>query len=77
MSAGVPCSCSGTRKEKMKNWVVWQYRCNHSAFSGYYYTQSNYSQIRCMKCSGTWRTKANYVLNILKNNRYENSRRYI
>lgn len=63
MSAHNPCTCEGTRKERMKNWGITQYRCNHSAFSGYHYTSSDYSAIRCLGagCLGMWRTKADYV----------------
>lgn len=56
MSAAVPCTC-GVRND----WVVAQYKSNHSAFSGYHYTPSAYSEVRCTNCNGRWRTKAKYV----------------
>jgi hypothetical protein len=63
MSGGTPCSCPGTREERMRNWVVLQYKCNHSAFNGYHYTPSDYSSVICNGpgCSGCWRTTAKYV----------------
>jgi len=61
MSGGVSCKCEGTRKDKIPNWKIVHYRCNHSAFNGYHKTSSDYSLIRCMKCGHSWRTKAEYV----------------
>ncbi len=44
-----------------KNWVV-VVRCgNYSAFSGYHFTPSDYSEIKCLRCGNFWRTKAIYV----------------
>lgn len=40
---------------------VVQYRCNYSAFSGYCWTPSDYSGLRCSACGTFWRTKAAYV----------------
>lgn len=62
MSKGTACRCRGTREEKLKNWVIIQYKCNHSAFNGYKQTPSDYSCIRCMVCGSVWRTKSDYVL---------------
>ena len=56
MSKYVPCTC-GTRE----NWVVTMWRHNRSAFNGYHYTDSDYSQVHCTKYLGVWRTKAKYV----------------
>ena len=63
MSAHNPCTCKGTRKERMKNWGITQWMCNHSAFNGYHHTSSDYSAIRCLGegCLGSWRSKADYV----------------
>jgi len=63
MSGGVFCRC-GERKKPIheRQWFVWQRRCNHSAFSGYRETPSDYSAVRCRVCHGSWRTKADYVL---------------
>jgi hypothetical protein len=41
--------------------VVVHRQCNYSAFNGYHWTPSAYSQVRCLKCGTFWRTKANYV----------------
>jgi len=53
------CACKG--KDKRKNWVVVDYRCNYSAFNGYKFTRSDYSAVRCTSCGFGWRTKAGYV----------------
>jgi hypothetical protein len=44
-------------------WVVVARRCNYSAFNGYRWTPSDYSEVRCTRpdCLGRWRTKAKYV----------------
>ena len=34
---------------------------NYSAFNGYRWTPSDYSQVACTDCGATWRTKAAYV----------------
>jgi len=41
--------------------VVVQRKCNYSAFSGYSYTPSDWSGIRCTECNRYWRTKGAYV----------------
>lgn len=61
MSSGKACTCKGERAERMKNWEIWQYKCNYSAFSGYNYTPSDYSEIHCKACGYVWRTKSKYV----------------
>ncbi len=57
------CQCQGTRKERMKNWVVVDRNCNYSHFetpkAEKHY--SDYSLIKCNKCNGYFRTKADYV----------------
>lgn len=61
--------CPKHRGEKL---VVTARNCNHSAFNGYRWTPSDYSQVRCIApvdkhhssdgvCGHTWRTKAAYV----------------
>ena len=62
MSGRTPCLC-GRKKGDHTDLVVVQYKCNHSAFNGYYYTPSDYSAVRCTRpgCPGAWRTKAAYV----------------
>lgn len=42
-------------------WRVTVRKANYSAFSGGKRTPSAYSQVRCLVCGATWRTKANYV----------------
>jgi len=64
MSGGLACICTGPKLERHKHWRVYQRRCNHSAFSGYRRTPSDYSSIRCMKCGRVWRTKAGYVYSL-------------
>lgn len=64
MSGGQICRCPESKKPLLeRNWRVMQYRCNHSAFSGWQYTPSDYSAIICdaPQCNGCWRTKASYA----------------
>lgn len=51
------------RRRHREWWRVYQRNCNFSAFSGYHWTPSNYSGIRCLvyDCNRRWRTKAAYV----------------
>ena len=58
MSGGTFCRCE---KPDRRNWRVTQRNCNHSAFSGYHFTPSDYSAISCLLCHSSWRTKAGYV----------------
>lgn len=64
MSKGTACRCKGTKEEKRKNWVVVNYKCNYSAFSGYHRTASDYSLLKCNSCNAHWRTKAPYATEI-------------
>lgn len=57
MSGGDACKNWYHREQ----WVVTQYRCNHSAFNGYHKTYSDYSEVWCTICPRRWRTKASYV----------------
>jgi hypothetical protein len=41
--------------------MVVQRECNHSAFNGWKYTPSKYSEVRCVMCGRSFRTKAAYV----------------
>lgn len=43
------------------HWHIVQFMCNHSAFNGYKYTHSEYSEVHCRECGRFWRTKAGYV----------------
>ncbi len=62
MSQGVACKCPERAKPTAdRAWSVVQYKCNHSAFSGYHETDSDYSAVQCSKCDASWRTKAKYV----------------
>ena len=54
--SGIACTCSGTRKEKMKNW-----RVAHRGLASYGYYRQTLSEVECIKCLGFWRTKAAYV----------------
>lgn len=38
--------------------AVMQRLCNHSAFNGYRWTPSKYSEVHCLDCGRMWRTKA-------------------
>ncbi len=51
-------------KERRANWVVVHYGCNHSSFNGNRWTPSQYSLVACLKCRGSWRTKAHYVFTL-------------
>ena len=55
MSGGVSCKCQ--RPER----VVTMRNCNYSAFNGYRFTPSRYSQVKCVQCGATWRSRAAYV----------------
>lgn len=63
MSGGVGCSCprEGGEKARRAWWRVVTYHANHSAFNGYRYTPSDYSECYCTRCNARWRTKATYV----------------
>lgn len=60
-SKGVACSCTGTKADRRKNWLVLQYKCNYSAFSGGNLTPSEWSQVKCGCCGNVWRTKLPYI----------------
>lgn len=62
MSVRIPCTC-GRKKSDHSDLVVVKYKCNFSAFNGYHYTPSDYSEVRCIRpsCNGTWRTKGKYI----------------
>jgi hypothetical protein len=48
-------------REHRASWRVVQRHGNASAFSGYHWTSSAYSGVRCLACGRFWRTKAAYV----------------
>lgn len=71
MSGTNSCKCGEHKKPAWeRKWVVRDYKCNYSAFSGYHKTPSDYSLIECEVCSTMWRTKAKYVYDL----RYESRR---
>jgi hypothetical protein len=49
------------RRSHQEHWAVVQRNGNASAFSGYRWTPSAYSGVRCTECGRYWRTKAGYV----------------
>jgi len=56
------CKCEERSKPVAeRNWEVLQYKCHHSAFSGYHCTWSQWSTVRCKTCGAVGRTKASYV----------------
>ncbi len=62
MSQGASCKCPEKAKPlAQREWAVTQRRCNHSAFSGYHETPSDYSAVRCLSCKAVWRTRAAFV----------------
>lgn len=60
MSAGTTCRCG-----KRELWRVWTRNGNYSAFNGYRFEPSDYSEVACELelggCGARWRTKARYV----------------
>jgi len=67
MSSHIPCTCEkpGDREQlllwRVVNWRVIARCGNTSAFNGYRWTPSDYSEIVCKNCNGKFRTKAKYV----------------
>lgn len=55
------CKCGEPRKKAMEHWVVRVYHGNYSAFHGYRFQKSAYSEVQCTTCGAIWRTKAKYV----------------
>lgn len=45
----------------MRYWVVTTRNGNRSAFNGYHFTPSNYSQLHCLRCGTYWRSSGRYV----------------
>lgn len=55
---GEACSCPERKKPKKERaWHYVVYKGNYSAFSGYRFTPSNYSLVKCRCCGASWRTK--------------------
>ena len=64
MAVSFNCKCDERKKPVAeRNWLIWQYRCHHSAFNGYHRTPSEYSTVSCEApgCNAVGRTKAAYV----------------
>lgn len=62
MSGAPACSCPERSKPlRARDWTVDVLHGNRSAFSGYRWTPSGYSQVRCHACGAVWRTRAAYA----------------
>ena len=62
MSQSFSCHCAERKKPvEERNWVVFVRKANYSAFNGYHYTPSDYSEVYCCSCGALGRTKAKYV----------------
>lgn len=60
--SGAPIALSCTKRAVHRHaWTVDVRNGNYSAFNGYHFTPSEYSQVRCPLCPKVWRTKAAYV----------------
>lgn len=62
MSGGKRCKCENPK------WEVLQYKCNYSAFEypkGQWHS-SDYSLLHCKNCDAFWRTKADYVEKVMR-----------
>lgn len=55
------CRCPGPLPERKTRWIVTTREGNRSAFNGRRFTHSAYSEVVCLRCVNTWRTKAAYV----------------
>lgn len=53
-------------REHREHWFVTVRKANYSAFGGYRYTRSDYSDLQCRapECGRRWRTNAKYVSRI-------------
>lgn len=60
MSGGAACR----NPEHRPQWRVIARNGNFSAFNGYRWTPSDYSELKCRACGAIWRTKARYVSTI-------------
>ena len=65
MSVSFGCHCAERKKPvEDRNWVVLcrNFRC--SAFDGYRVMYSDYSEVQCLTCHATGRTKAAFVMEL-------------
>ena len=62
MSVSFGCHCSERKKPvSERNWVVIVRKGNYSAFNGYRFTPSEYSEVYCRSSGALGRTRAKYV----------------
>ena len=62
MSVSFSCHCPERKKPVSERaWRVLTRRGRHSAFDGYQWRSSAYSEVTCPVCGATGRTKAAYV----------------
>lgn len=72
MAVSFYCKCEERKRPpEERDWVITQFRCNHSAFNGYHRTPSDYSTVACRRCGAVGRTNANYVYDIWRWQREE------
>lgn len=65
VSKGIVCRCPQSELPiDAREWIIEQYQSSQSAFNGYRYCASDYSEISCSECNASWRTKANYVAHL-------------
>lgn len=68
MSGHTPCTCKGTRKERMKNWYIPSgYKNTNYSYFQYPKGQahySDYSTVMCSNCLMVFRSKAQFVNNL-------------
>jgi len=62
MSVSFSCHCEERRKPvEQRRWVVVTRKGNYSAFNGYRWASSAYSDVLCLFCGAIGRTKARFV----------------
>lgn len=62
MAVSFGCHCPERQKPVTERaWVVIARECNHSAFNGWRYEPSDWSEVFCLGCHALGRTKAKYV----------------
>lgn len=62
MSGGTVCACP--ERERPLAERRWRVALRHgaaSAFNGYRWAPSAYSEMRCLRCLAVWRTRASYA----------------
>ena len=74
MSSGPACRFPRGHRDR---WRVTVHKANYSAFNGCHRTPSAYSEVTCLDCGRSWRTKAGYVdrLAIVSTTEWEGLRR--